>query len=44
MLCNRTFKYAEQEIMEGRRAHSAANMEGMSAMVVDGNRPEDGGF
>lgn len=30
--------------MEGRRAHIAANMEGMSVMVVDGNRPEDGGF
>lgn len=30
--------------MEGRRAHFAANMEGMSMMVVDGNHPEDGGF
>lgn len=44
MLCNRTFKYVEQEQMEGRRAHFAANMEGMSMMVVDGNHPEDGGF
>lgn len=30
--------------MEGRQTHIAANMEGMSVMVVDGNRPEDGGF